>query len=660
MLGSLRPGERLMSCCPASARPATRRAAPPAVRRWFAVAMLFALTAQAAPSRAARDVSIPADHLVEFLNQTISLYHQTSLQGPMAADPRQQMFLFDSRQMAGQVVRFAFDFARAYADAMTADTSAAMTPATTGGPASSTALGRMLITLDRTLQDTNAEMSADRKKLASATGARRAELQSQVEELGGEVALAQVRRDALRNMLAFVSSSTTDALGASGLKAQIDALAASVPGAGAGGSAAAPSTGAPAFPAASARETAPSGIWDLIVDLGDQSSQVRTLDAMIKDAQALEQTSDELRAPFVTTLRALSSRGDQLAAQADSANRALLAEEKQQLDGLAAQFKGISTELIPLGKLRVLLGLYQKNLVSWRDSVDAGYRSDLRDLGIRLGTLALALLVLLGASELWRRAVNRYVLDARRRHQFLLLRKLTLWLVIGLMIALTLAGRFGSFATFAGLLTAGVAVALQNVILAVVGYFFLIGKFGIRVGDRVEVSGITGEVIDIGLVRFHLMELGVGATLTGRVVAFANSVVFQPTAGLFKQIPGASFTWHQVALTVPGHVDFSSVKAHLLGAVEGVLADYRESLERAYGEMERRGILFSERGLRPKLELHLMPGGIEAVIRYPVDLQSAADIDARVSRELLAVLDRDVTARGSDAPEIHVQTGGAA
>ena len=87
-----------------------------------------------------------------------------------------------------------------------------------------------------------------------------------------------------------------------------------------------------------------------------------------------------------------------------------------------------------------------------------------------------------------------------------------IWIAVGVIIAFTFATELGSMATFAGLLTAGVAVALQNVILSVAGYFFLMGKYGIRVGDRVQIAGVTGEVVDIGLVRLHLLELSSGGT----------------------------------------------------------------------------------------------------------------------------------------------------
>src|SRR5258707_7484466 len=114
-----------------------------------------------------------------------------------------------------------------------------------------------------------------------------------------------------------------------------------------------------------------------------------------------------------------------------------------------------------------------------------------------------------------------------------------MWTAIGVILVLAFATQLGSAVTFAGLLTAGVAVALQNVIVSIVGYFFLIGKYGIRVGDRVQLGSRTGEVVDIGLVRFHLMELSGGVAdsePTGRIVAFSYSLVFQATSRLLKQI----------------------------------------------------------------------------------------------------------------------------
>lgn len=635
----------------------------------FAVLSMFTLRLRAAPpanppanapSNAASNaggVTVPPDQLIQYLNQSINLYHQTTIQQQIADEPQEQLLLYDNRQLATQSVQLAFQFARAQLDIMSAEKPAAPAAKAAGAASGSqqySSLTQMLAAIDKNLQDTQAEQDDDTRKLATTTGAKRAQLQSTISELQGEIALAQARRDAVRSMLEFVGTSANSGLSANELRAEVDALASSVPSASGSGNASGPSHSQPF--SLNDGKVAPTNLWDLFADLIGLSSKLRSVNSMIADTDALEQTSNNLRAPFVTRLRDLSKTGDVLAAQADSADRSQLVQERQQLDAIAAQFRQIASAVIPLSKQRVLLNLYQKNLGDWRDVIYDRYKSDGRGLAYRLGALALVFAFVWGLSELWRRGVYRYVHEPRRRSQFLLVRKLTFWFVIAVIVILTFASKLGSFATFAGLLTAGLAVALQNVLVSVVGYFFLIGKYGIRVGDRIEVGASSGEVIDIGLVRFHVMELGAGATPTGRVVAYSNSIVFQATSGLFKHIPGASFAWHEVTLSLPRNADFGAIKKNLLGAVENVLKDYRDQIESVYHQMEKTGILMSDRGLHPKLELHLTPGGIDATIRYPVDLQHASDIDARVSRELLNALERDTKLQTPEGPAIHLKT----
>jgi small-conductance mechanosensitive channel len=234
-----------------------------------------------------------------------------------------------------------------------------------------------------------------------------------------------------------------------------------------------------------------------------------------------------------------------------------------------------------------------------------------------------------------------------------------MWFLIAGIVGLTFASRLGSVLTFAGLLTAGVALALQNVILSVVGYFFLIGKFGVKVGDRVQIGDVRGEIVDIGLVRLHLVELrGAGADIpTGRVVAYSNSIVFQP-AGLFKQIPGTNFVWHEVTLTLSPETDYANVKKRLLEAVDGVLADYREEMERQSRRLETFGAAPAS-SLRPRSQLRFTPVGLDVIIRFPVDLRQAAEIDEQITRELLKALAREPEMKLAPAPAqgIRLRTG---
>jgi small-conductance mechanosensitive channel len=260
-------------------------------------------------------------------------------------------------------------------------------------------------------------------------------------------------------------------------------------------------------------------------------------------------------------------------------------------------------------------------------------------------------------AELWRRAIVRYVQDTRRRHQLLLIRRFGCWLLIGAILVVAFATELSTLATFAGLLTAGLALALQSVILAVVGYFFLIGKHGPRVGDRVQIGGISGEVVDIGMVRTHVMELessAADAQPTGRIVAFSNAVVFQPTGGIFKQIPGASFVWHEVTLTLAPESDGREAEERLTGAVRRVFAEYKEKMEGQRRRLEKNLNSVVVRSLEPLSRLCWTQNGLEVVIRYPLELENASVVDGRIARALLDAINCEPRLKmvGSSTPNI--------
>jgi small-conductance mechanosensitive channel len=181
---------------------------------------------------------------------------------------------------------------------------------------------------------------------------------------------------------------------------------------------------------------------------------------------------------------------------------------------------------------------------------------------------------------------------------------------------------------------------MQSVLVSVVGYFFLIGKYGIRVGDRVQVGNVTGEVIDLGLVRLHLMELSGQGSMspTGRVVAFANSIIFQASGGLFKQIPGINLAWHEITVTLPAGADPAALKTKLFEAVSNVLKEYQEDILRQTQEIQRTASSHGRGDAQPQVQLRFSASGVDALVRYPVELQHAAEIDERVSREVLNVV----------------------
>lgn len=621
----------------------------------------------AAPSDPPAQVAASAypQGITQFLEQTIAWYRELAVEQQIATEPNDAMVVRDNQQIADQVVQLAFAFARAQTALTAKPAGANQTLGESSDSPQYQALVQMAATLDKDVRDLQGEAESAKQKLATASGRKRQDLESTLAETRSELELAEARRDAVRSMTEFVARTSTNGLGATGEHAQIEALARTVPGAltkpGAGKESGNPITGpVGSVPVSDSRKAEPSGIWGLAADVFTLSRRVHSLDEIIRSTEALAQSSNELRAPLLKTLEELAHKGDDLAKQADTADQATLEQEKKQLDAITARFKQTSALALPLSKQGILLGLYKRGLIDWQSRVRNQYQAELRSLVVRLVVLGVILAVVVGLAELCRRTIFRYVHDARRRYQFLLLRRIVLWFSIAIIMAFAFASELGSVATFAGLLTAGVAFALQSVILSIAGYFFLIGRFGIRVGDRVQIAGVTGEVVEIGLVRLHLMELGSeGAdTPSGRVVAFPNSVVFQSTAGLFKQIPGTNFVWHEITLTLSPDTDYGAVEERVREAVEAAFSEYREEMERQHLQMERTLTSTSVSALWPRSRLHLTSSGLQVIIRFPVDLKHAPETDSRLTRELLKALDREPTlkAAGSGIPTVKLRT----
>lgn len=599
------------------------------------------------------------------MNQSIDWYRHLAVEEDNATDATDTLFVNDDRQMATQIVRLSFDFGRAAAQLA----SAQAPPDSSQNAANSRFqnLMRLAAQTDDTIRQTQVEIEQTRNELDKARPSARPKLQATIDELQSELALAQVRSDAVHNILQFTNAGSSGT-SSGNLLAKVQELQRSVPEitltsttpvptnpdgqskANSGSSSS--SNNASAAP----RREQPSGLLALITDVFALTRKIHSIDDSIRASDTFAQSAQDLRTPLSKNIAPLVQRGNELAQAADTSDVAGLKQQKSELDALTAQFKQNSSLILPLSKQAVLLDLYKSNLTRWRNAVKAQYQMDVKNLGVRLLVLALVVVTFIVLGEVWKRATFRYVHDFRRRYQFLLLRRILLWLVIGITIAFALATEIGSLATFAGLITAGIAVALQNVILAVAGYFFLIGRYGVRVGDRVQISGVTGDVIDIGLVRLHLMEMGGSGNYiqpTGRVVVFSNSIVFQPTASFYKQAPGTNFIWHEVSLTLAPDSDIKLAESRILGAVEKIYGGYRERIEQEHRQMQN---LLNVRAATPKpvSRLRLAQAGLEVVIRYPVELDNAAEIDDHITREVLAALAKSPRLKlvGSGTPNI--------
>jgi hypothetical protein len=165
------------------------------------------------------------------------------------------------------------------------------------------------------------------------------------------------------------------------------------------------------------------------------------------------------------------------------------------------------------------------------------------------------------------------------------------------------------------------------------------------------------------MIRLHIMELGgtePDAQPTGRVVAFSNSVVFQPTAGLFRQVPGTDFLWHEITLTLVAESDYRSAERRMRAAVDAAFEDYLEDLERQRRQMEINLASVSIEPLAPRVRFRFTTSGLEVFLRYPVEFGRATEMDERVTRELVHAIDQEPKLKivGAEIPEIRVRTVG--
>ncbi len=576
--------------------------------------------------------------IISFLSQVIGWYRHLAVEERLVADPADMLFVAEDRQMADEVLNLSFEFAKADA-ALLAATESGMPPdegkhrvvAGTADLAASAAKS------DAEIKAAQDRLKALQDQLATAGGRKRRELTPQIAAAQSELDLAEARGEAVHTILQFESGNFHQEAGlnAGGLTGQIEELEKSIPEAERNARPAAPaSTTSPATTAGGL-----AGIFEQLLTL---QRNIGTLDDTIEMTNSLAQAVDKMRAPLLDELRDIDQQGDALS-KAGAGDVEALRARKEAFQRLIERHKLISAAAIPLRKERVILTLYVSNLQRWRASIERQSSLTLRHLLVRLGIVAALLMAIFGAAALWRRFTFRYVQDNRRRYQFLQARRIVLTVVVIFVILFNFANEIGALATVMGFAAAGIAVALQNVILSLAGYFFLIGKFGIRVGDRVQVSGVTGDVIDIGLVKLSLMELGGNGNdrqPTGRVVVFSNAIVFQPSGNFFKQIPGTSFVWNEIALTLSPDCDYRLAEKRLLEAVDEVFARYRETIQRQYIEAEHQ-LNMAIDSPKPTSRLQLSRDGLQITIRYPAETRSAVQTADAVSRRLLDAIARE-------------------
>ncbi len=581
------------------------------------------------------------------LNQIVNWYRHATLNIQSIGLASDAIYEDNTKSLGTQAVRLAFDSARAEAAIAVAQQKA---PAGAGQDSHEStqeqSLAQMLANTKAKIDALQSQLDDLNGQMSKARGTKRNDLAAQRDAVAGQIDLQKALLEAIQKMSTFVEANGEIS---GGLQGGINQLARSIPevlgsGANADKKVTTPTQSKPSLANS-------GGLISEAITLYDYMSAVHQIDTMIRETNYTRDIADHLRKPLRDALRATIQRSQSLASQTPGTDPDQLQSEHKEFQELTERFKQLSAALMPLSQEIIVLDDSKTNFEEWRGSIARESSHVLRSVLLRVLGILVALGAILALSEVWRRITFRYVGDPRRRRQFLVLRRVMIGFLVTIVLILGFISEVSSLATFAGFITAGVAVGLQAVLLSVAAYFFIIGRYGIRVGDRISVAGVTGDVVDIGLIRLYLVELaGTGLDFypTGRIVVFSNAVLFQTTTPLFKQIPGTEYAWHEVMVMIAPAGNHKEAEEKLVGAVGEVYEKYRHEIERQHSSIERR-VDIQIQAPRPEARLQFADAGLELLVRYPVDIRRAPDIDEEMTKKVLALIESDSSLKAAVA-----------
>ncbi len=614
------------------------------------------------------DVSARSEQVLSHLSAVIRYFRSTQTPIQTVGEPSDALYRDQAITDARQVGQYAFQSGKAEASLLVAyQKQQAGSQPQQGAEGEAQKLQAARLNVAKRTADLEAQDKLIDDQLAHARPRQVQELRNQREQVEGALELNAAMTDALGKIVAM-----SDTQGRAGLAGDIERLQRTAP------ELTDTKSKVVATQLESLSSEKSSGVSSQATVLFRLLATRRSIDQQIADTQALHQQALELRTPITNILRSLVRKGQDLSVGAQqtasaaatpnpaasatppqknpgsspqhgsqpsaaSAAAAQIQQTRETFDSVTATFKVLSAAAVPLSQEIITLEQSRANLVGWRTAVDTEYRGVLRTLLLRILIIAIALGVIFVVGEIWRRASTRYVHDLRRRRQLLVMRRLVIGFLSTLVVIFGFVSQFNSLATFAGFITAGLAVGLQTILLSVAAYFFIIGRYGVRVGDRITVATVTGDVIEVGLVRFYVMELaGSGTELqqTGRVAVFSNAILFQAGTPLYKQMPGTEYAWHELSVKLQQTPEYEAAAKTILGAVGNVYEKYRVRIEQQHRNLESwMDTRLESPGVKSRLQL--VDGGLELLVRYPVEIREAASADQQVTESMLHLLHND-------------------
>ena len=209
-------------------------------------------------------------------------------------------------------------------------------------------------------------------------------------------------------------------------------------------------------------------------------------------------------------------------------------------------------------------------------------------------------------------------------------------IILGLFIIIRLWFRgFESLATYLGLLSAGLAIALRDLVSDLAGWFFIIGRRPFSVGDRIQIGNFAGDVIDIRAFQFTLMEIGnwVDADQsTGRVIHIPNGMILREVLANYSK--GFYYIWNEVPVLITFESDWQKAKKILQKIAEQDSERLSKAAEKRIKEASKKYmILYSK--LTPIVYTSVKESGVLLTIRYLCEPQSRRGSEQKIWEDIL-------------------------
>ena len=236
-----------------------------------------------------------------------------------------------------------------------------------------------------------------------------------------------------------------------------------------------------------------------------------------------------------------------------------------------------------------------------------------------LRSVALIFVIILAALLLTRwieHILGTRAIDRRRMQTLYMVIRVSMQVLAVLLVLLVIFGPPNNLGTILGLAGAGLTVALKDFILGFAGWFVLMGRNGIRIGDLVEINGVTGEVVELGMFYTSLLETGdwtESGHPTGRRVTFTNGFAIE--GHYFNFSTSGRWLWDDVRIVVPSGRDPYAIATELRKEIETATAESAREAEEEWKEVRRPAQTVAPTAAA-SVSLRPVSGGVEITIRY--------------------------------------------